>query len=62
VQELKRRVRDGADLEAVYFVGGGSQLLEVQMKDLYPHAVFVPDPQNANARGNWKAAKFTNQG
>ncbi|WP_454727679.1 MULTISPECIES: plasmid segregation protein ParM domain-containing protein [Cupriavidus] len=58
VDELKRRVRDGADLEAVYFVGGGSKLLEPQLKDLYAHAVFVDDPQYANARGMWKAAKY----
>jgi plasmid segregation protein ParM len=58
VDELKRRVRDGADLEAIYFVGGGSRLLTAQLKDLYPHAVFVEDPQFANARGMWKAAKY----
>lgn len=58
ITELRRRVRDGADLEAVYFVGGGAQLLQEELHHLYPHAVFVPDPQFSNARGMWKAAKY----
>jgi len=51
-------ISDAADLEAVYFVGGGSLLLQAQLQDLFPHAVFVEDPQFANARGMLKFAKF----
>lgn len=58
VAEAKRKMRDGADLECVYFVGGGSLLLREQLADLYPHAVFVDDPQFANARGMLKIAKY----
>lgn len=47
-----------ADIEAIYFVGGGAALLQEQLQDLYPHAVFVKDPQFANARGMFKIAKY----
>lgn len=55
---LKRKVGDGADLEQVYFVGGGSLLLKEQLKDIFPHAIFTEDPQFANARGMFKIAKY----
>lgn len=54
----KRKMRDAADLEKVYFVGGGSLLLKDQLKDLFPHAEFVADPQFSNARGMFKIAKY----
>lgn len=57
IGELDKRVGDGADLEAVYFAGGGTKLLNEQLKDLYPHAVFVANPQFANCNGLWKARK-----
>lgn len=58
ISESKRKMRDGGDLEAVYFVGGGSLLLKDQLQGLFPHAVFVDDPQFSNARGMLKFAKF----
>ncbi|WP_432262854.1 plasmid segregation protein ParM domain-containing protein [Cupriavidus sp. TMH.W2] len=58
IAELAKRVGDGADLEAVYFVGGGTKLLHEQLNNLYPHAVFVGDPQYANSNGLWKAVKY----
>lgn len=58
ISECKRKMRDAADLEAVYFVGGGSLLLRDQLEDLFPHGVFVEDPQFANARGMLKFAKY----
>ncbi|ODP35154.1 hypothetical protein A9762_11805 [Pandoraea sp. ISTKB] len=58
IEAMNRKLRDGSDLEAVYFVGGGSALLRKQLEGLYPHAIFVEDPQFANARGMLKAAKF----
>jgi plasmid segregation protein ParM len=57
-----RKMGDGADLEAIFFVGGGSLLLREELKDLYPHARFVDDPQFANARGMLKAVKYLNSG
>jgi plasmid segregation protein ParM len=54
----KRKMRDAADLEKVYFVGGGSLLLHKQLRDLFPHAEFVSDPQFSNARGMYKIAKY----
>ena len=58
IAEAKRKMRDAADLECVYFVGGGSLLMKDQLQGLYPHARFVEDPQFANARGMLKIAKF----
>ncbi|MDM8356524.1 ParM/StbA family protein [Pandoraea communis] len=58
IEAMNRKLRDGSDLEAVYFVGGGAALLRKQLEGLYPHAIFVEDPQFANARGMLKAAKF----
>lgn len=58
IAAAKRSMRDAADLEKVFFVGGGSLLLRAQLQDLYPHAVFVEDPQFANARGMFKIAKY----
>jgi plasmid segregation protein ParM len=57
--EARRRMGDqAADIESIFFVGGGSALLHDQLKDLYPHAHFVEDPQFANARGMFKIAKY----
>lgn len=58
IEATKRKMRDGADLERVFFVGGGSLLLKDQLKDLYPHAEFVADPQFSNGRGMFKIAKY----
>lgn len=58
ITEVKRRVGGGSDLEAVFFVGGGSALLDDELQDLYRHAVFVEDPQFSNGRGMWKACKY----
>lgn len=57
IVSTKRKMRDASDLEKVFFVGGGSELLKDQLKDLFPHAEFVADPQYANARGMFKIAK-----
>lgn len=61
IVSTKRKMRDAADLEKVFFVGGGSLLLREQLKDLYPHAEFVENPQFANARGMFKIAKYLMQ-
>jgi plasmid segregation protein ParM len=58
IVDTKRKMRDGADLEKVFFVGGGSLLLRKQLEDMYPHAVFVENPQFSNARGMWKIARY----
>ena len=53
-----RKMGDGADLERIFFVGGGSLLLRDELANLYPHAVVVEDAQFANARGMLKAVKY----
>jgi len=58
IEAIKRKMSKASDMEAVYFIGGGSLLLQSQLKDLYPHAVFVPNPQFSNARGMFKIAKY----
>lgn len=58
ISAIKRKFRDAADLECVFFVGGGALLLKEQLADLYPHSQVVDDPQFANARGMLKIAKF----
>ncbi|WP_199030744.1 ParM/StbA family protein [Ralstonia sp. ASV6] len=58
VAAIQRKMLDGADLERVYFVGGGAELLRDHLKGLFPHGEIVDDPQFANARGMLKAAKF----
>lgn len=58
IQEVQRRIRDGADLERVYFVGGGSLLLHAELQALYPHSEFVQDAQFSNARGMLKIAQM----
>ena len=58
IAATQRKIGDGADLERVYFVGGGAALLRDHLKDLFPHGEFVEDPQFANARGMLKAAKY----
>jgi len=58
VAEAFRKVGDGSDIERIHFLGGGSILLHDQLESIYPHAVFVEDPQFANARGMLKIAKY----
>lgn len=58
ISDVKRKFRDAADLECVFFVGGGALLLSEQLADLYPHSEVVEDPQFANARGMFKIAKY----
>lgn len=58
IEATKRKMGDGADLERVFFVGGGSILLHDELEDLFPHAQFVERPQFANARGMAKAVMF----
>lgn len=57
--ELNRLVRDGSDVGAVVFVGGGAIMLKPYFETLYPKQSIFPDqPEFANARGMLKAAKY----
>lgn len=58
IDAATRKMGDGADLERIFFVGGGSLLLRDELVNLFPHAQLVDDPQFANARGMLKAVKF----
>lgn len=58
IEEMKRKLRDASDLEAVFFVGGGALLLKEQIKNQFQHAQIVDGAQFSNARGMYKIAKF----
>jgi plasmid segregation protein ParM len=47
------------DIQRVLFVGGGSVLLEPQLRRRFPKAMFPEDPQMANARGMWKSEHYS---
>lgn len=56
-REMERKLGGAADLDAILFVGGGAALLG-DMRDVYPNAVMIEDPEFANARGLWKFARL----
>lgn len=59
VLEIKKILKDASHIGVVSFVGGGSLLIQKELKEIYGNqSYFVEDPQFANARGFYKAAKF----
>lgn len=58
------KLRDGADLGAVIFVGGGTALIQTVLgadafASIYKGRRFIPErPEFANARGMWKFGMF----
>jgi plasmid segregation protein ParM len=44
-----------ADIQHILCVGGGSALLERQLRERFPTAEFPADPQMANARGMYRS-------
>jgi plasmid segregation protein ParM len=55
---IDRIIGDGASINKVVFVGGGSALF-TKLKDLFPHnGETVDDPEFANARGLHKYARY----
>lgn len=61
VREIERKLGRGADLDAILFVGGGASVLG-DMRDAFPNAVLIADPEFANARGLWKYARYHEEG
>lgn len=59
-----KKVGDGSDLGAVFFVGGGAALLKIVLGEgifgeIYRGKKIIPEaPEYANARGMWKAATY----
>jgi plasmid segregation protein ParM len=50
LNEANRCLGKGADLDKVLIMGGGAYVFDV-VKNAFPHAVVLPDPELANARG-----------
>lgn len=53
---VERTIGRATEAQTVLFIGGGAEALPGLLKS-YPHAVIVPDPQYANARGLLKVAR-----
>lgn len=57
-QKITGYLGDGADIDAVLFVGGGAGLFR-GIENMFPHGVIAEDPEFTNARGLYKyALKF----
>lgn len=58
IAAIQRRIGTGRELRRVVMVGGGSIVLQEQLKQQFPNAYFPPNPEYANARGMYKIAKY----
>lgn len=60
---LDRELGDLGDVDSILCVGGGAVVLQESLKKKYKNqAVFVPNPEFANARGMYKIAAFVAKG
>jgi plasmid segregation protein ParM len=60
---LDRELGDLGDVDSILCVGGGAALLEENLKKKYKNqAIFMPDPEFANARGMYKIAAYVMKG
>ncbi|MGJ7523468.1 plasmid segregation protein ParM domain-containing protein [Variovorax sp. LT1P1] len=57
MKDVEQRVAKGFDLQAMLFVGGGSIVFKEEIKKHFATAVFVDEPEFANARGMFKYLK-----
>jgi len=55
---VRAKIGSGKDLDSVLFVGGGTIVMQEQLKKYFPHNRFVTQPEFANARGMFKIAKY----
>lgn len=55
---VRTRIGTGKDLDSVLFVGGGTIVMQEQLKKYFPHSRFVKQPEFSNARGMFKIAKY----
>ncbi|MFM0265536.1 plasmid segregation protein ParM domain-containing protein [Paraburkholderia sediminicola] len=58
LREVKRRIADAAEMQAVVLVGGGATLMQKLVKADYPHCHVPLEPEFANARGMLKFLRF----
>jgi plasmid segregation protein ParM len=58
IRELKRRIGQAGEMDAVLLTGGGAVLMRDAIAREYPHAVLMDDPAFANARGMLKMLSF----
>lgn len=58
MREVERKLGNGAELEAVIFVGGGSAMMP-EIAKRYPNAMVPEHPEFANARGMYKYLRYT---
>lgn len=55
---IDANIKGGTDLGGVIVVGGGSIILKKELQARYPDWIYPDNPEFANARGMFKAAKF----
>jgi plasmid segregation protein ParM len=55
--EAKRHFGNGAHLDVILFVGGGSAFM-TKLTSYFPNAKVMPEPEFANARGMYKYLKL----
>ena len=58
LQYVEQKVKEGFGLEILLFVGGGSIVFRNEIRQKYPNAQFIKEPEYANARGMMKYMKF----
>ncbi len=58
VRELKRRIGDAGEMDAVLLTGGGAVLMHATLQRAYPHCIVMDEPGFANARGMLKILNF----
>lgn len=54
LQDVERRISTGFDLQEMLFVGGGSVIFKEEIRKKFAMAVFIEEPEFANARGMMK--------
>ena len=59
--ETQRQLGHGAELEQIFFVGGGAAALATDIEDWFPNQTIAPHPAFANARGMLKYLKYVCQ-
>jgi plasmid segregation protein ParM len=53
--------RSSTPIQRLLFVGGGSMLLQAELREHFPKAAFAEHAQMANARGMWKFGHMSEQ-
>ncbi|MEA2079736.1 MAG: plasmid stability protein StbA, partial [Pseudomonadota bacterium] len=56
--ETQRQLGQGAELEHILFVGGGTVALAAHIRDWFPNQAVAEHPAFANARGMLKYLRY----